>query len=446
MSDAAGQRTRTVASDSVESFLLKVLVYGIGFGASILISRGLGPEGRGIYYLPVVTAATVASFATLGLEQANVFLFGTRAISIARLWAQGGFVALTLGALGAVLLVAAPFAMPHTFAASPPLLWWIVAIGLPMTLHSQFAAGLLTLRGEVTWQFRAAAVSAVLQTAGLVILFAIRRFVPATVLAVSVASTFLSWLLIAGRLRAEGPWLRLDPSLLRETLARSLVLHAGMVLLFLHLRADMFMLSSMAGAASLGIYSLSVTLAETVLLATDSVAIAILPRQMGNSLREAAMTALKAARINLLLSAGLIAAWAVVGYPVIVFAFGRPFAGAFLPLLLLLPGMAFMGMQRVCGGPVLRADRPGSIVLINTLSLGCNVALNLWWIPAWGPAGAAAASTCSYAVGALLFLRWTARMGDAAFPAAVVPRPADANAAWRGVAALVWPRQSPAPR
>ena len=29
----------------------------------------------------------------------------------------------------------------------------------------------------------------------------------------------------------------------------------------------------------------------------------------------------------------------------------------------------------------------------------------------WGPAGAGAASTCSYALGALLFLRWTARLG-----------------------------------
>ena len=60
----------------------------------------------------------------------------------------------------------------------------------------------------------------------------------------------------------------------------------GMVLLFLHLRLDMFMLNSMAGASALGIYSLSVTLAETVQLGTDSVAIAILPRQMGNSLQE----------------------------------------------------------------------------------------------------------------------------------------------------------------
>jgi O-antigen/teichoic acid export membrane protein len=444
MGDATVQRPRSATSDTVESFLLKLLLYGIGFGASILISRGLGPAGRGIYYLPVVTAATAASFGSLGIEQANVFLFGSRSVPIGRLWAQGGLVALSLGTLGGLLLVSAPALLPGTFASSPVPLWWIVAVGLPFTLHAQFAAGLLTLRGEVTWQFRAGVIAAIAQTLVLFALFFAGQFDPVSVIAVSVGSNLLSWALVVSRLRAEGTWIRWDPALLRETLARSLVLHAAMVLLFLHLRVDMFMLNSMAGAASLGVYSLSVTLAETVMLGTDSVAISILPRQMGNTLEEAAILALRAARITALLSAGFIAAWALVGYPLIVLTFGRPFAGSYLPLLALLPGIAFMGMQRVCGGPVIRAGRPGRIVWINVFSLALNVALNLWWIPMWGPVGAAAASTCSYGLGAMLFLRWTAGMGAAAFPGSVLPGVADVAAAWDGFAALVRSRHSTA--
>ena len=446
MNSVAGERARTATSDTVESFLLKVLLYAAGFGASVLISRGLGPVGRGIYYLPIVTAATVASFATLGIEQANVFLYGAERIPIWRLRAQGGLVALSLGTIGGVLLVAAPALLPGTFGTSPPLLWWIVALGLPLTLHTLFSAGLLTLGGDVTWQFRAGLIGAASQIAVLSVLFVVGWFEPLTVLAAAVGSNVLTWALTVSRLRTEGAWIRWDPRLLKETLARSLVLHLGMVLLFLHLRADMFMLNSMAGPASLGVYSLSVTLAETVMLGTDSVAIAILPRQMGNSLADAARLALRAARITALISAGFIVTWAVVGFPLIVLTFGRPFAGSYMPLLALLPGIAFMGMQRVCGGPVLRAARPGRIVWINALSLACNVSLNLWWIPLWGPVGAAAASTCSYALGALLFLRWTAGLGDAAFPASLLPRAADVEDAWRGLATLVRARLSTASR
>ena len=113
------------------------------------------PRRPGIYYLPVVTAATVASFATLGLEQANVYMFGSERVALGRLWAQGGLVAAFTGLLGGLLLLAAPSALPGTFGSSPALLWTVAAIGLPVTLHSQFSAGLLTLRGDVTWQFRA---------------------------------------------------------------------------------------------------------------------------------------------------------------------------------------------------------------------------------------------------------------------------------------------------
>src|SRR5262249_45661827 len=154
--------------------------------------------------------------ATLGFEQANVFLFGTRSVTIARLWAQGGLVALIVGTLGAFLMAAAPSLMPGTFGSSPPLLWVIAALGLPITLHAQFAAGLLTLRGQVTWQFRAALVSGALQAAALFGLFLTDAFSPAAVLAISVASSVVTWALTVGRMRGEGLWIRWDGQLLKD--------------------------------------------------------------------------------------------------------------------------------------------------------------------------------------------------------------------------------------
>jgi O-antigen/teichoic acid export membrane protein len=432
--------TRTIASNTVESFALKVLLYGTAFAASALISRALGPEGRGVYYLPVVTAATVAVVATLGLEQSNVYMYGQRAISLDRLWSQSGLVALLLGTMGAIVLVLLPLGFPRMFGISPFLLWCLVAAGLPLTLHAQFAAGLLTLRGDVTWQFRVGLASGVIQTIALIGLFLTARLEPHTVLAVTLVTTALTWLLTVTRIRAAGGWIGWEAALLRESLKQSLVLHAATVLLFLHLRADMFMLSHMLGPRQLGIYSLSVTLAETVLLATDSVAVSVLPRAMENTIRDASRMALRAARVNLLLSLCLALGWAAVGLPVIVLAFGGEFEESYLPLLGLLPGMSFLGMQRVCGGPVLRTGRPARLVWFTAASLACNVLLNLALIPAWGPAGAAVASTCSYALGAAFMLRWTAALGDLPFPAAIVPARQDIADVWGGLARLIGQR------
>ena len=59
------------------------------------------------------------------------------------------------------------------------------------------------------------------------------------------------------------------------------------------LRIGMLRVKTMLGISELGIYSVSVNASETVALATDSVRLAILQVQVGNSLREAAQVALR---------------------------------------------------------------------------------------------------------------------------------------------------------
>lgn len=134
---------------------------------------------------------------------------------------------------------------------------------------------------------------------------------------------------------------------------------------------------------------------------------------------------LRAARTNALLGLGLAAIWGVGGSVVIRWCFGPKFAPAYLPLLGLLPGMVFLGMQRVCGGPALRSGKPGRITAIYAGSLLANGLLNLWWIPTLGPLGAALASSVSYGLGALCFLAWTAQLAGAPLSEAVVPRWSD---------------------
>jgi O-antigen/teichoic acid export membrane protein len=82
---------------------------------------------------------------------------------------------------------------------------------------------------------------------------------------------------------------------------------------------------------------------------------------------------------------------------------------------------------------------------INLISLAANVALNLWWIPLAGIAGAGLASTCSYGLGAILILRWTARITAVPFPDSIRPRWSDAADAWAGLASLLRPRAAVKP-
>jgi len=413
---------RSIARDSVESFLFKVCQYGIGFVGSVLVSRALGPEGRGIYALPVVAAATVTSIAKLGIEQANVYMYGTAKVAPGRLAGQNGLVSAVMGAVGLALLLAGPALLPSLFSDTPSVLILLAGLTIPLSLHSQFTAGLMTLMGQVTWQFMAALIAGVVQVVVIGGLFALGKVTPQAVLATSLLSIGLTWLLVVVRFRVPGSSrVRFDGHLMSMTLRQSLPLHLAMVIFFLHLRVDAFLVKAMRGSTALGIYSVSVMLAETMYLAMDSIAVSLVPRQVANSPAGGAQDALRASRIIVMVGGSVALLWVALGWPILRIFFGSEFLSAYPPLVVLLPGLLALGLQRVCGAAILREGKPGRMALIYAVGLMVNVGLNLILIPMLGIVGAALSSSVSYSLGALLFLKWTASIAGKPMVEGVVP-------------------------
>ncbi len=426
--EAAGP---ALASASAAVLVWRLLLAVVGLAVSVLLSRGLGPEGRGEYFLLITAAGTLVVLCKLGLEQANVYLLGARRLSFGWLAGQNGLVSLAMGAVGIAVLGMAWRFVP-TLSAGTPQSWFLLAgLTIPAAIHTQLAAGLLILQGRVTWPFRTALFANAGQAVLLLGLLVGGRLTVGPALGVYLVTTLLTWVWTVSAQEDRGrPWIRWHAGLLRETLRQALPLHLAMLLLFLHLRMDMFMVKSISGTAALGQYSLSVVLAETVLLVTDSLAIAVLPRQMSKTLEGSGVTALRGARTNSLIGVGIAALWIAAGSTVIRIFFGTEFAPAYPPLVALLPGMVFLGMQRVCGAPLVRTGRSGRLATIYALSLLLNILLNLRWIPAWGPLGAGLASSVSYGLGALLILGWTARVAKVPFLPGIIAGRADWSFLW----------------
>jgi O-antigen/teichoic acid export membrane protein len=415
----------SIARDSVTTLFLRVAMYAAGLAVAVLVSRVLGPSGRGEYYLLVVAAATFVSIARLGLEQANVYLYSAKSVPLARLNAQNTFVALSAGGLAAAAMIVAPLVAPAILETDRTSLI-LAALTVPLNLHIILTAGLQTLAGQVTWQFKAGLAAALLQLALLATIALLGLLnVPAVLLA-NLIATGGGWVfLVRAPASVTRPGLRIDLDLLARTLRHSLVLHVGMVLFFLQLRIDTFLVGSIAGVANLGIYSLAVLMAETMFLVTDSLAIATLPKQLTNTVADAARLALRGVRVNVILGAAIALGWVVTGAIVIRVLFGADFGNTYPALISLLPGSIFLGMQRMCGPVVLRSGTPLRLAGIYALALGVNILLNLVWIPAAGIVGAAFASSVSYGVSASLILLWTTRAAGTGFVGSLLPRRSD---------------------
>ena len=76
------------------------------------VSRGIGPQGRGLYYTPLLAATTTIALCHLGLDQTNVYLFGTRRVPLNKLVGQAGFVALVAGVVGGLGMIGFAAAVP----------------------------------------------------------------------------------------------------------------------------------------------------------------------------------------------------------------------------------------------------------------------------------------------------------------------------------------------
>jgi O-antigen/teichoic acid export membrane protein len=422
---------RSITHEGIAVLVWKILLYALALGGSILVSRGLGAYGRGVYYLPVIAAQTVLTLGHLSLEQANVFLYASARVALGRLSRQNTFVALVMGTACGALVLAASVTLPGYFRDTPPVLFVLVALMLPFALLGQYASGLLTLGGHAVSQLRLATAVALVQVVLLAAVFVADAVTPGSVLAINLATTAATAFLMVAAV-GEGFRPRFEAALLRAGLGHALVLHIGTVLLFLHLRADMFMVKAISGTAALGLYSLAVALAETTLLASDALATVVLARQVGVAVDASGRMALRAIRMSVVIGLPLVLAWLALGRGIIRICFGVSFEPVFWMLAALLPGMIFVGAQRMCGGAVLQSARPGRIAVIQGLSLTTNVALNWWFIRTWGPVGAAAASSLSYGLGATLFAVWCARLAGSPVTDAL-PTFGDWRAFWRAM-------------
>jgi O-antigen/teichoic acid export membrane protein len=173
------------------------------------------------------------------------------------------------------------------------------------------------------------------------------------------------------------------------------------------------MVKAFIDTTALGQYSLSVSLAEASLLAADSLAITLLPQQTAARLQDAARLGLTGAKIGGVVTAVIAVPSILLGPVLIPFLFGRAFEPSYAPFALLLPGMVWLAIQRYCGAPALRANQPFRLARIFLVGVLVNLALNLWWLPAFGIIGASLATTVSYAVTTFLFVRWMKALATA---------------------------------
>lgn len=384
-------------STGVRVMGLWTLGNAVGLAASTLISRQLGPVGRGLYAYPVALLGLMVTFGHIGLEFAQIHL-ASQGHELRRMWANAAVASLILGSLcwaglGTVILI-----FPSMTGGLP--LWWIaLPAGLvPIQLMSLYWAGLLAIDGRLVVAAHASWIGAAVQAIAVGVLYSRHELTPFRVLLLLWLVCGTTWLLLLLACRRAGlVSLRPDRDLFWQAVAFGVKAYGAQVIFFLVLRLDQVLVRAYAGYSQLGLYTLATTWAEMLWLMTDPLAVALVPQQVWASSGDGHRLSFAVARRSLwilIITAGC--AWLLAPLAIRIL-YGSAFVGAASAVRLLLPGVVALGATRSLRTMLLKEGRAVVLTVLGLGVLGINIALNLILLPRIGIRGASIASTICYA-------------------------------------------------
>ena len=418
---------RGVVAGAMTIFGAQVAGYAMGIVASVIIARALGPEGRGLYYIPVAAAVACVGLGHLSIEVSNTYFFAQGRYSLQRLARNTSTVLLVMGPI-VVLAMVAFFAATRNsvFHGVSTANYLLVVFTVPFTLQTTWIGSIFLLGRRVAqWQLALLA-GAALQAAGAVILFAAHDLDVHTVLVLYAASVMLPWALLVFWARSFAPPRpTLDMPMAREVVGFGLRLHVGFIFWFLLLRVDIFLVAAILGTKAVGLYSLAVLFGELVWLLTNPLVAAALPFQSSMTVQEASPLTFKVVRFNVAVALVLAAAFAAALPLVIPLLYGKSFSPAYPAILALLPGIVAMAGARPLFNWLIRHGRPGVLGAISVGAFLVNLALNLLLLRPLGIVAAGVASSVAYIGLTAAFLIWGTRLAGLSARAALIPQRGD---------------------
>lgn len=403
-----------VAGLTTRTFFTKIVIYGLGAVASVLIARALGPTGRGAYYVPVTIATTAFYIGNLGAEQAQFRLWsqqrGGRDTFITAGRILGVVLGLTTAAVTWLLYV---LLRTSLFPELEPVHVAIAVATIPIQIHSLLSSGLLIVSGRLDLNNAAFLAGAFVQVAGISVAAAVTELSVTTVLVFYAASVITPWLVMVWGIRTIGRFRRpIRWAFVREQLALGSKLQPYLVFSYLNLRIDVFFVTTLAGLEEVGIYSVAVLFAELLWLVTDSLTYSVASRQANSPSELAIQVTTRAARSSLVLAVGGAIALALLGPLLIIALYGDPFRASRLSLWALLPGAVAMSIWRPLGALLVREASPWLQSQIALAAVAVNIVGNVVFVPRLGAVGAGLSSSISYTLGAGLAMAWLVRHRD----------------------------------
>lgn len=378
------------------TFGTKILAALVSLATSVVITRALGPEGRGVFASTVALAAIGVQLGNLGLTTSNTYFLARQPELLRQLIGNSLAAAVAFGLLAMVAIAAVAVWTGQVQQLGPQLLlaaMLTVPVGLAYTLLQNLLLAIARV-AAFNWIEIGLRVCSLLFVGAAVLigLSSPLNLYWATVITQCLAAALILFTLKERRFRVSFDLLRAQvPFAFRSYLT--------CLLSFLLIRADLLMVEHFSGNAEAGQYSIAVSMADMIFMlptAAGAIAFPKLSESADRSTRNATTLSLL---VHVGWSVALISSLAaIVARPAVRLLFGAAFAPA-VPMFYILAGAAVpMSLATILSVRLASEGFPWSSAWVWLAALIINIGLNLLWIPHYGGNGAAFASLVAYSV------------------------------------------------
>jgi O-antigen/teichoic acid export membrane protein len=235
--------------------------------------------------------------------------------------------------------------------------------------------------------------SGLAQLAAVVVVRATAGLTPTNVLLISAASQLVAAVPTARALSRRPPEPD-GPRVPARTMLRiGLEVQPSRFAVWLSQRADVLIVSTLVSTTELGLYTLGVTLAEAMLLSTESIALAAMRSQTTGDRESTSRRSAQVATLCALIGAGELLVLIVVGKPLIPAIFGHAFAGSYSLAVALGVGAIPTAYARPMAAVFVRHDRRRAYSAIVAVGGVANIVLAYTLVPPLGAIGAGIGSS-----------------------------------------------------
>ena len=392
---------RSFLKDISSVFASNILAIVSALLIDIVLSRQLGPEGRGLYASILVVPLIVTSFVMLGIRRSAVYHLGKKVFDADRT-VSGIMSLLVITSILAVLISGIAFLI-----LLPKGLTWIMAIlalmSIPVKLILVYTGGIYIGNEDFKRSNLQVWLPLVYDLLGILLFVALLNWsVSGALLALFVANLLVSAMSLRYLSKAFKIRISWDKEVISGLAKIGIAYAVAVVIMQLNYRVDILLLQELSTMKEVGYYSLGVAISDKLWQLPSAIGLVVMSRSANvedtSRLDRDVAKLVRISFLIVLLSAIIL--WLVIPYLLPLF-YGVKFAPSIGVVRLMLPGIIMFVIVRILSGRFAGSGQPKLLIGLFVPVLLVNIILNLFWIPEYGSLGAAMATNVSYTLGAI---------------------------------------------